>query len=151
MVSRPGVNGERNVLPESAKPYLLNGVHQWCVDQGYTPHILVLVAYPGVAVPSGYEKDGRMTLNISPNACRNLNMADGWIRFNARFSGVARTVDVPMAAVIAIYAAETQEGMGFAEPVLPDAQPPASGPAERSGRSAVSQEKPERPSLRVIK
>jgi len=139
------------LLPESAKPYLLNSIYQWCVDQGHTPYILVVVAYPGVAVPSGYEKDGRIILDISPNACHNLSMADGWISFNARFGGVARTVDVPMAAVVAIYAAETQEGMGFAEPEIPEAPPPGAEPEDRVARAAEAQEKPERPSLRVIK
>jgi stringent starvation protein B len=137
------------LLPESAKPYLLNAVYQWCVDQGHTPYILVVVAYPGVSVPSGYEKDGRMILDVSPRACHSLNMADDWITFNARFGGVARTVDVPMAAVAAIYAAETQEGMGFADPEMPSTPPPT---PEGGGVNADKPSgKPERPALRVVK
>ncbi|AEM48910.1 Stringent starvation protein B [Acidithiobacillus ferrivorans SS3] len=138
------------MLPESAKPYLLNAVYQWCVDQGHTPYILVVVAYPGVSVPSGYEKDGRMILDVSPRACHSLNMADDWITFNARFGGVARTVDVPMAAVAAIYAAETQEGMGFADPEMPSTPPPT--PEEGGGVNTDKPAgKPERPALRVVK
>ncbi|WP_414040356.1 ClpXP protease specificity-enhancing factor [Acidithiobacillus sp. M4-SHS-6] len=139
------------MLPESAKPYLLNGIYQWCIDQGLTPYILVVVAYPGVSVPSGYAKDGRMILDISPRACHNLSMADGWICFNARFGGVARNVDVPMAAVAAIYAAETQEGMGFAEPEIPEAPPPGTDPVGREGSGPETPEKSGKPSLRVVK
>ncbi len=143
-------DGEQKLLPESAKPYLLNAVYQWCVDQGHTPYILVVVAYPGVSVPSGYEKDGRMILDVSPRACHSLSMADDWISFNARFGGVARTVDVPMAAVAAIYAAETQEGIGFADPEIPTTPPPSRerGAVENADTSSG---KPERPSLRVVK
>ena len=138
------------MLPESAKSYLLNAVYQWCVDQGYTPYILVVVAYPGVSVPSGYEKDGRMILDVSPRAFHSPNMAHAWITFNARFGGVARTVDVPMAAVAAIYAAETQEGMGFADPEMPSTPPPT--PEEGGGVNADKPAgKPERPALRVVK
>lgn len=145
------VNGENVLLPESAKPYLLKGIYQWCIDQGHTPYILVVVAYPGVSVPSGYAKDGRMILDISPRACHNLSMADDWICFNARFGGVARNVDVPMAAVAAIYAAETQEGMGFAEPEIPAAPPPGTDPVDHDGPGSEAPEKPEKPALRVVK
>ncbi len=139
------------MLPESAKSYLLNAVYQWCVDQGHTPYILVVVAYPGVSVPSGYEKNGRMILDVSPRACHNLSMANDWITFNARFGGAARMVDVPMAAVAAIYAAETQEGMGFADPEIPPTTPPPS--PEGGGVESADKPtgKPERPSLRVVK
>ncbi|MHB1582043.1 MAG: ClpXP protease specificity-enhancing factor SspB, partial [Acidithiobacillus sp.] len=62
----------------------------------------------------------------------------------------ARTVDVPMAAVAAIYAAETQEGMGFADPEIPTTPPP---PPEGGGVENADNppSKPERPSLRVVK
>ena len=137
------MNRGMQLLPESAKPFLLDAIHAWCVGQGYSPFIVVKVDYPGVEVPSGYDRDGRIVLDISPAAVVGLQMADAWIQFQARFGGVARRIAVPMAAVVAIYAAETQEGMGFPEPVIPPSAPETTKKAEAS----LSQ----RPGLRVIK
>jgi stringent starvation protein B len=141
---------ESGLLPESAKPYLLNAIYTWCLEQGYTPYVLVVVDYPGVAVPPGYDRDGRMILDISPRASHGLVMADGWISFSARFGGVARPVDVPMGAVVAIYAAETQEGMGFGEPVLPSEPPPPPTPGPSSTADGEAP-RAARPQLRVVK
>jgi len=138
--------GSRMVLPESAKPHLLQAIYAWCLEQGLTPYILVLVAYPGVSVPAGYDRDGRIVLDISPTATQGLQMADSWIRFQARFGGVARRIEIPMAAVLAIYAAETQEGMGFPEPSLPQAAEPSPSP-DTGGQGSRG----DRPGLRVIK
>ncbi len=139
--------GSHMVLPESAKPHLLQAIYAWCLEQDLTPYLLVLVNYPGVAVPPGYDRDGRIVLDISPSATQGLQMADSWIQFQARFGGVARRIDIPMAAVLAIYAAETQEGMGFPEPTLPQ-EPEPEAARDKGGSSAGGNE---RPSLRVIK
>ncbi|MGC8466580.1 MAG: ClpXP protease specificity-enhancing factor [Acidithiobacillus sp.] len=138
--------GSTMVLPESAKPHLLQAIYAWCLEQDLTPYLLVLVDYPGVSVPPGYDRDGRIVLDISPSATQGLQMADSWIQFQARFGGVARRIEIPMAAVLAIYAAETQEGMGFPEPSLPQTPEPDSSPdsGSRGGHG-------ERPGLRVIK
>ncbi len=140
------VNRGMQLLPESAKPFLLDSIHAWCVEQGYSPFIVVKIDYPGVKVPAGYDRDGRIVLDISPAAVVGLQMADGWIQFQARFGGVARRIAVPMAAVVAIYAAETQEGMGFPEPVIPTSPGPESTPKNPDDRGDT-----QRPSLRVIK
>lgn len=137
------MNRGMQLLPESAKPFLLNAIHTWCVEQGFSPFIVVKIDYPGVEVPAGYDRDGRIVLDISPAAVVGLQMADSWIQFQARFGGVARRIAVPMAAVVAIYAAETQEGMGFPEPVAP---PSAPEPAQKSDKPVA-----QRPGLRVIK
>ncbi|MEL5848678.1 MAG: ClpXP protease specificity-enhancing factor SspB [Candidatus Igneacidithiobacillus chanchocoensis] len=131
------------LLPESSKPFLLDAIHAWCVAQGYSPFVVVKVDYPGVEVPPGYDRDGRIVLDLSPSAVHGLQMVDAWIHFQARFGGVARRISVPMAAVVAIYAAETQEGMGFPEPILP-VDP---DPKTEKGQTT----EPQRPSLRVVK
>ena len=135
------------MLPESAKPYLLRAVYDWCLGQGHTPYVVVSVSYPGLSVPSGYDRDGRIILDISPRATHSLHIADGWITFSARFGGAARSVEVPIGAVMAIYAAETQEGMGFGEPTPPSSPPPPpAAPKEGEGK-----EKAGRSRLRVVK
>jgi len=130
------------LFPESLKPHLIGAVYNWCVEQDLTAHIMVLVDYPGVEVPAGYARDGKIILNISPQATRGLIFQDSCIRFQARFRGVGRKVNIPMAAVMAIYAAETQEGIGFPAPAIPQ-------------KSAAETNTPtpgnKKPGLRVIK
>src|SRR5688572_33095454 len=72
------------------KPYLLRGLFEWCVDNGYTPHLAVKVD-SRTQVPSEYVKGGEITLNISPNAVHKLQMGNELIEFSARFGGVARS------------------------------------------------------------
>jgi stringent starvation protein B len=94
------------------KPYLLRALFEWCVDNGYTPHLAVKVD-SRTQVPTEYVKDGEITLNISPNAVHKLQMGNELIEFSARFSGVARQISVPVANVYALYAKETKHGMSF--------------------------------------
>ncbi|NLY63802.1 MAG: ClpXP protease specificity-enhancing factor [Alcaligenaceae bacterium] len=96
----------------STKPYLLRALYEWCTDSGYTPHLVVKVDQY-CQVPQEFVRDGYITLNIGALATSRLSMENEWIEFSARFGGVARTVSVPVAAVSAIYARETQEGMQF--------------------------------------
>src|SRR3990172_588775 len=96
----------------STKPYLLRALYEWCVDNGYTPHLAVKVDSK-TQVPSEYVKNGEITLNVAPSAVHKLQMGDELIEFSARFAGVARQICVPIANVYAIYARETGHGMTF--------------------------------------
>jgi stringent starvation protein B len=94
------------------KPYLLRALYEWCVDNGYTPHLAVKVDSK-TQVPSEYVKNGEITLNVSPAAVHKLQMGNELIEFSARFAGVARQISVPVANVYAVYARETGHGMTF--------------------------------------
>ena len=94
------------------KPYLLRALYEWCVDNGYTPHVAVKVD-SRAQVPQEYVKNGEITLNVSPNAVHKLQMGNELIEFSARFGGVARQIAVPVANVYALYARETGHGMTF--------------------------------------
>ena len=94
------------------KPYVLRALFEWCVDNGYTPHLAVKVD-SRTQVPSEYVKGGEITLNISPNAVHKLQMGNELIEFSARFGGVARQISVPVTNVYALYARETGHGMTF--------------------------------------
>ena len=96
----------------STKPYLLRALFEWCVDNGYTPHIAVKVD-TRTQVPAEYVKGGEITLNISPNAVHKLQMGNDMIEFSARFGGVARQISLPIANIYALYARETGHGMTF--------------------------------------
>ena len=94
------------------KPYLLRALYEWCVDNGYTPHLAVKVDSRS-QVPSEYVRNGEITLNVSPSAVHKLQMGNELIEFSARFAGVARQISVPVAGVYALYARETGQGMTF--------------------------------------
>ena len=94
------------------KPYVLRALFEWCVDNGYTPHLAVRVD-SRTQVPPEYVKGGEITLNISPNAVHKLQMGNELIEFSARFGGVARQISVPITNVYALYARETGHGMTF--------------------------------------
>ena len=131
----------------SIKPYLLRALHEWCVDNGYTPHLAVKVD-ERTQVPVEYVKNGEITLNISPGAVHKLRLGNELIEFSARFGGVARQISVPVANVYALYARETGNGMSFeTESAMPavDAQPEGAAPASAPIAAADAPPEPPRP------
>ena len=125
------------------KPYVLRALYEWCVDNGYTPHLAVKVD-ARTQVPQEYVRGGEITLNISPTAVHKLQMGNEQVEFSARFSGVARQICVPIGRIQALYARETGHGMTFE--IEPDAQAssePATLPA--SGEPAAALPAPSEP------
>ena len=96
----------------STKPYLIRALYEWCVDQGFTPYIAAAVD-DSTRVPPGYANDGQIVLNVSPDAANQLQMDNDQISFQARFGGVAQSIRIPVANVVAIYARENGHGMAF--------------------------------------
>ncbi|HLA34363.1 MAG TPA: ClpXP protease specificity-enhancing factor [Rhodocyclaceae bacterium] len=97
---------------ESFKPYLVRALHEWCVDQGYTPYLGVAVD-EDTRVPHEFVKDGRIVLNVSPDATNHLFIGNEKITFHARFSGKVFPVTVPISQVTGLHAAETGLGQDF--------------------------------------
>jgi len=112
------------------KPYLLRALYEWCVDNGYTPHLAVKVD-SRTQVPSEHVRNGEITLNVSPTAVHKLQMGNDVIEFSARFGGVARQISVPVENVYALYARETGHGMTF------EVQPGPSAQGRGDGESAA--------------
>ncbi len=107
----------------SRRPYLLRAMHEWMIDAGYTPHLIVDATHPDAQVPAAYVKDGKIVLNVSMSATQRLQLQNHCVEFDARFGGIVHHVHVPMNAVLGIYARETGEGMVFNESG-PEAPPP---------------------------
>ena len=97
----------------SVVPYLIRAYCDWIEESGLTPNILVDCAKAGVAVPKGFEKEGKIVLNISSTATENRLITNNSISFKARFSGRSQKVVIPCEAVLTIYAQENGEGMFF--------------------------------------
>jgi stringent starvation protein B len=110
-----------------SRSYLLRALHEWILDNDSTPHMVVDATLNDVMVPERFISDGQIVLNIAPGAVEGLSLGDDAVEFNARFGGVPMHVYVPILAVMAIYAKESGEGMGFGfEPGIPDPDGPPS-------------------------
>jgi stringent starvation protein B len=96
---------------QSAKPYLIRAICEWCGDNALTPYLAVKVNEQ-TRVPAAFVKNGEIVLNVSTTATRKLTIDNEWIQFTARFNGASQEVAVPINAVSGIFAKET--GYGFA-------------------------------------
>lgn len=132
----------------SRRPYLIRAIYEWVLDNGLTPHILVAADAEGVEVPAQFvTEDGKITVNVSPSAVRDLELGNELISFSARFSGQPYQVFVPPGAVLALYARENGEGMLFGEVESPD-QPPPDGSGDNDADGGG---KKKRSHLKVVK
>lgn len=134
----------------STKPYLLRALHEWCTDNGLTPHLLVAVNGQ-TRVPMAYVKDGEIVLNLNYSATKDLLIGNEAITFSARFNGVATSLHIPVSAVRGIFARENGQGMFFE--LEPEETPLAAGaPTEDSEQPAgEKQAKQQKPSLKIVK
>ncbi|MEZ5596152.1 MAG: ClpXP protease specificity-enhancing factor SspB [Pseudomonadales bacterium] len=101
----------------------MRAIVEWILDSGHTPYILVAVD-DAVQVPPAYVQDGRIVLNLSPVAIRDLSIGNDFLTFDGRFSGQSFPVCVPVSAILAAYARESGDGMLF-EAEYPTAGEPA--------------------------
>ncbi len=100
----------------STKPYLVRAIYEWCADNGYRPFIAVVVD-ERTQVPREFVRNGEIVLNISAAATNRLHIGNELLEFEARFSGVARHVSIPIDNVSAIFAEENGRGMAFEVPL----------------------------------
>jgi stringent starvation protein B len=133
-------------------------MHEWMVDNGFTPHLVVDAGRDGVDVPKEHVKDGKIVLNVSHSATRALKLGNEAVTFETRFGGVPQQLEIPVDAVLGIYARETGQGMIFGDddsapggpggqggpsPTLPTA--PSGGATTPSGAARKA------PKLKVVK
>ncbi len=124
----------------SQKPYLIRAIYQWLQDNQLTPYLLVNATLDGVQVPIEYINDGKIVLNIDPDAIYNFHADNEWISFSARFSGKQMELFIPIIAVLAIYGKENNEGMFFTDDETSPSSP-----------SKPSPPKQKRPGLKIVK
>ncbi len=130
----------------SSQPYLIRAIYDWIIDNNFTPYLLVNAENDSAMIPREYVEDGKIVLNINPSAISDLQLGNDYIMFNARFSGKAMEVSIPVVAVLAIYARENGQGMMFDENnnSLPPT-PPENTPSPEKPK------KPQKPQLKVVK
>jgi stringent starvation protein B len=128
----------------SNRPYLIRALYEWLVDNDLTPYLLVDANRDSVHVPTRYVEEGRIVLNVSPSAVRDLSLGNDLVAFEARFGGSAFAISLPPDAVLGVYARENGKGMlfpdegGQEEPDPPQPDQPTPPPGGR-------------PSLKVVK
>ena len=132
----------------STKPYLVRALYEWINDNKCTPYIIVNAEADDVEVPRQYVEDGRIILNVSAEAVRDLQINNEYLEFNARFNGVATQVYTPISAILAIYAQENGHGMVFNEEEI-QGNSPNGGPKPKT---PIKRPDPNiKPTFKVIK
>ncbi len=128
------------------RPYLLRALHEWIVDNGMTPHILVNAEVENIQVPVSAIRNGKVVLNVDPAAVQNLDIGNDYLTCSARFNGTAQSLFVPVFAILAIYARENGQGMMFA-----DEATARSGADEPEADTKTASSAKDRSHLQVIK
>lgn len=123
----------------SLKPYLIRSVYEWIVDNDLTPHLLVNANNNQGNLPVDYIEDGKIVLNMRPQAIEALSLGNEVIEFNAKFSGKPMHIAASVNAVMAIYAKENGKGLVFDQETNDSDETPPEQPP------------PSKPSLRVVK
>jgi stringent starvation protein B len=131
--------------PTSTKPYMIRAIYEWCVDNGFTPHLMVLVD-GGTRVPMGFVKDGEIVFNINYSAIKGLQMENEEITFSARFNGVPHNIYIPIRAVKGIFARENGQGLFFEPDKEPGIHPAGGVPKPPSTPTPKK-----KPSLKLVK
>jgi stringent starvation protein B len=134
------------------KPYMVRAIHEWCVDNGLTPHLLVAVNAQ-CRVPMAFVKDGEIVLNLNYAATKDLHIDNDAIVFSARFSGVSQNLYVPMGAVKGIFARENAQGMFFETSLEPVTVPDQSGETTQKVTSEpkTTEAQKKKPTLTIVK
>lgn len=114
--------------PPPLRPYLIRAIIDWVVDCGHTPHLVLDCSVAGVDAPMERALQGKLVLNLSANATRNLLVGNDWLDVDCRFGGRPVHVRAPLGAVVGVYAKETGIGMGFEVEAPSEAPPPAPPP-----------------------
>ncbi|WP_295542408.1 ClpXP protease specificity-enhancing factor [uncultured Thiohalocapsa sp.] len=144
----------------SNRPYLIRAIYEWIIDNASTPHLMVDAEHPSAVVPMEFAENGRIVLNVAPQAVHGLQIGNDLIRFSARFGGRPFAVELAPQAVIGLFARENGQGMLFPDEEPTPAQDADAGEGEGEGADARTRDatggdednkKPARPNLRVVK
>lgn len=97
----------------STRPYLVRAIVDWIVDNGWTPYVVIAANAPGAEALLDYATDGRLVLNVSATATRNLAIGKDALEVDCRFGGRPVHLSTPIGTVVAVYARENNMGMVF--------------------------------------
>jgi stringent starvation protein B len=93
------------------RSYVLKATYEWLLDHQLTPYFLVNALMKGVIVPEEYIEDGQIILNASNEAVDNMCFDEEGVSFDAGFGNDLMRVFLPLEAILALYAEETEQGV----------------------------------------
>lgn len=96
--------------PKISVPYdqfMISGMVYWVEANGYKPHLLVNMKWPGVIAPPQCMAKARETFNLSSTATARVNWCDDRVEFNSRFNGKDFRLTIPYHAIITVSFAGT--------------------------------------------
>jgi len=150
--------GESGTETTLQRPYLLRAMHEWMTDNDLTPHIVIDIGAAQTPLPVEYAKDGKLVINVSYSATQNLLISNESASFDARFGGVSRHLEVPIQAIVGIYARESGQGMIFSsesgpldEANRPEESTQSETESETRKDSGNKKSERSRPTLKIIK
>lgn len=129
---------------------MLRAMHEWCVDNNLTPHLIVSVNAQ-TRVPMAYVKEGEIVLNINYGATKDLHIDNDSIVFSARFGGISQNIYVPMSAVKGIFARENGQGMFFEPEEARDATETQQSAGENAADFKEKTVNNKKPTLTIVK
>jgi len=92
--------------------YLINAIYQWCQDSQLSPHILVKNNENlTLQLPRNFNSTKELIFNISNSAVNNLTIGFNNIEFNARFNGIACSLNIDIKNILYIFAKEINDGV----------------------------------------
>ena len=126
----------------SGMPYVLRALIEWINDSGLTPYIVANTKEEGVSLPSQLMVEDLITLNIGEAAVCTLFVGEEDLSFEARFSGIARKVIIPLKALHMIYAKENGTGAVFKNLSVISLIPPDHSVSDDKDNSVRASDKP---------
>jgi len=132
------------------RPYLLRALYEWLIDSNDVPYVLVDAAVEGVQVPSEHVEDGQITLNLGPDAVRDLVLEQDYVMCSSRFGGRAFELCLPMASIRAIYGRDTRQGMVFPDEEFAGDGAAAADASSPAGQDQDSKDGGGKPPLRLV-
>ena len=92
--------------------YLINAIYQWCLDSQLSPHILVVNNENlTLQLPKNFSDSKELVFNISNTAVKNLTIGEQNVEFNARFNGIACSLNIDIKNILYIFAKEINDGV----------------------------------------
>jgi stringent starvation protein B len=92
--------------------YLINAIYQWCIDSQLSPHILVVNNETlALELPKNFSNSKELVFNISNTAVKNLTIGERNVEFNARFNGIASSLNSDIKNILYIFAKEINDGL----------------------------------------
>lgn len=137
-------------LPKTLKYHLITSIHNWCLEAGYIPFIVIDVRIKrGEVFPMKYlgplVNDNQLIFNLDFAAAIDLVINKDIISFNGRFGGTQTLVSFSPDSVIGIFSKQTRVGFFF---------PPTEQINEEITKSQIPTEIPRpkgKPTLTIVK